>query len=279
MNTMAQKLIAGGVVEKFHEDGFVHVERLLSPKLTRDVQAELEVLFDAPVEEAVPTNEPMLVCWRHRPDGNRSIFPLSAAPHCQSVLDRTQLLDLCSALAKSDYLQLMEAVVFSKPAGIGEAFAWHNDASFYPVTPVDHISAWIALDTCNEETGALQFAAGSQIYKDIGSVNVKTGERLTNGSAGTELLSDPSALGLEIRRVDMQPGDVVFFSGYTMHCSPPNRSFTSDRRGMSLRFLTQPSRYAPESGKSATFVRQITEAPGEVVTNQCFPVVYQKEES
>lgn len=277
MNVVSQAALSASVVERYRSDGFVHLEGLLTPELTRDVQGEVERLFNAPVTENIPSDEPMLVCWRHRPDGNRSVFPLSAAPKCSSVLEKTRLLELCAALAGADFLQLFEAVVFSKPAGVGEAFAWHSDAAFYPLAPADHISAWIALDHCTEETGALQFAVGSQQYKDVGAVNVKTGERLVETGKSMEILADPSRAGLEVRRVDMKPGDVVFFDACTMHCSPPNRSRTSDRRGMSMRFLTQPARYAPETGKSATFVRQITEAPGEVVRNACFPVLYGKE--
>ncbi|MDC6459148.1 phytanoyl-CoA dioxygenase family protein [Luminiphilus sp.] len=274
---MQNSMLSVEHVKHYSEDGFLHVESVLPLDLTANVQEEITALFDAPVKETVPINEPMVVCWRHRPDGNRSIFPLSAAPHIASILARTRLIDICAKLARANFLQLFEVVIFNKPAGLGEAFAWHNDASFYPFDPANHVSAWIAIDESAEETGALHFLRGSQRIKNVGPVNIKTGESLLQGVMPNPVLSHPVAKGFEVKRVDMRPGDAVIFDGYTLHCSPPNRSQTSDRRGMSFRFLTNPAKFAPGKGKSAPFVRQISERPGEVVSNPCFPVLYREE--
>ena len=71
-------------------------------------------------------------------------------------------------------MQLFETIVFKKPPNSIDKFVWHNDVSFFPLDPPNHISVWIALDECNKETGKLEFAKKSHfdLYNDE-PVNLK----------------------------------------------------------------------------------------------------------
>jgi hypothetical protein len=257
---------------QYQRDGFLGAKHVLPSPVLRSVTGEITALFERPVEDNILTDQPVIWCWRHQPGGKRSTFPLSAAPSVQRLATSGRLHDACRFLARTDYLQMFECVVFDKPPGVGEQFAWHNDQSYYPTDPPGHsISIWIALDRCDEENGAMSFARGSHRHGDVASVDVKTGKPMDPLAVANEI-PDPVAAGYATELLVLDPGDGVFFDANVWHASPPNRSPTRRRRGLSIRFWTQPTRYAPGPGKQAMFMRQLRAAPGELITGGCFPI-------
>lgn len=256
----------------YARDGFIGSKAVLSGPTLRSATAEIDSLFDRPVEDNILTDRPVIWCWRHQPGGKRSTFPLSAAPNVEQLATSVRLHEVCRFLAGTDYLQLFECVVFDKAPGVGERFAWHNDQSYYPTDPPGHsISIWIALDRCDEENGAMSFAKGSHRHGEVASVDVKTGKPM-DPSVGAGEAPDPVAAGYATELLVLDPGDGVYFDANTWHASPPNRSPTRRRRGLSIRFWTKPTRYAPGPGKQAMFMRQLCVAPGELITGGCFPI-------
>ena len=269
------KLAAGGVINEscrsqYQKDGFLGAESILRQPLLQSVIDDVTGLFARPVQDTVLLDTPIIWCWRHQPGGKQSIFPLSESKAIERLVLNGALHDMCRFLAGTDYLQLFECVVFDKPAGIGEQFVWHNDQSYYPTDPGCSISVWIALDRCDEENGAISFAKASHRHGEVASVDVKTGKPMVAGGTGD--MPDPVAAGYQTEMVVMEPGDGVFFDARVWHASPPNRSLTRQRRGISIRFWTEPMRYAPGPGKRALFMRQIQVAPGEVIDDPCFPI-------
>lgn len=255
--------------EKYQQDGYFKKPQFLTDNELSALQAQSADFLDSEPCEQAGHDEPAIWCWRHRPDGKRSAFPLSASSVITAVAHDPERMAFYRELSGSDFLQLFEIVLFDKPPGIGEQFVWHSDRAYYPIEPGDSISVWIAIDDCDEENGTLQFAKGShKIEGNVATRNVKTGEL-----SGDGLVPEPEKLGLETERVDLAAGDAVFFAADTWHASAPNRSATRRRRGVVVRFWLNPARYRPAEGKSAAFVRQITAPPGEIIEGPCFPVV------
>ncbi len=254
---------------RYQQDGYLLAKGLLPHETLQPLIDDVTSLFDRPLQETVPLDSPAIWCWRHRPDGRRSVFPISASLVANS-LATGGLHESCRMLAGTDYLQLFECVIFHKPAGIGEQFAWHNDQSYYPTEPGRSISIWIALDVCDEETGALHFAKGSHRHHGVTPVDVKTGKAMPDAADGE--LPDPEKAGFETETLLMNPGDGVFFDAHTWHASPPNRSKDRERRGMCFRYWTEPTRYVPGPGKHAMFTRQLKVDPGARIESVCFPI-------
>jgi hypothetical protein len=255
---------------RYVKDGYLLVRQALKPEALEALASDTARMFDAPLQDKVFLDQPVIWCWRHRPDGKRSVFPLSDSKVITDLATNPEMHRAYRALTGSDNLQLFECVVFDKPAGIGEAFAWHNDHSLYPVSPGRSISLWIAIDRCDEETGALQFAAGSHHHGKVRSVDVKTGAPMA-GSDDKAALPDPAAAGYKTEMLIMEPGDAVFFDADTWHASPPNRSQNRRRRGMVMRFWLEPNKYVPSGGTAAAFMRQITCQVGDYIQGPCFP--------
>lgn len=256
---------------QYRTDGYLPVANVLPQSILRSVVEDVTALFERPVQDAVLLDQPVIWCWRHEPNGKRSIFPLSESKVIEGLATGGLLHEMCRFIADTNYLQLFECVVFDKPAGVGEQFVWHNDQSYYPTEPGRSISIWIALDRCDEENGALCFAKGSHRHGDVATVDVKTGKPMLE-SAPTGYRPDPVAAGYDTELLVMNPGDGVFFDAHTWHASPPNTSPTRRRRGLTIRFWTEPTRYTPVPGKQAMFMRQLQVAPGDVIGGPCFPV-------
>lgn len=50
---------------------------------------------------------------------------------------------------------------FCKMPGDGKAVAWHQDASYWPLTPSKAVTVWLAIDDADEENACMRFIAGS----------------------------------------------------------------------------------------------------------------------
>src|SRR5690242_16459647 len=51
---------------------------------------------------------------------------------------------------------------FCKMPHDGKAVAWHQDASYWPLTPSKAVTAWLAVDDADVENACMRFIAGSQ---------------------------------------------------------------------------------------------------------------------
>ena len=257
--------------QRYQEDGYLPVKALLTPDNAKALLDDAADLFDRPIQDDVLLDTPVIWVWRHRPDGRRSIFPLETSAVLHGLVTGGELHNACRELANTDYLQLFECVLFDKPPSVGEQFAWHNDRSYYPTDPGNSISVWIALDKCDEENGAIQFAKGSIRHGVVNPVNVKTGEPVGGDAASSEM-PDPVKAGYQTELLEMNPGDGVFFDANAWHASPPNRSSTRHRRAMCVRFWTEPVRFSPAPNKQSMFMRQVQVQPGDLIGGPCFPV-------
>ena len=50
---------------------------------------------------------------------------------------------------------------FCKMPGDGKAVAWHQDASYWPLSPSHAVTVWLAIDDADLENGCMKFIAGS----------------------------------------------------------------------------------------------------------------------
>src|ERR1022692_930274 len=50
---------------------------------------------------------------------------------------------------------------FCKMPGDGKSVAWHQDASYWPLTPSKAVTVWLAIDDADTENACMRFIAGS----------------------------------------------------------------------------------------------------------------------
>ncbi|HEY0007669.1 MAG TPA: phytanoyl-CoA dioxygenase family protein, partial [Tepidisphaeraceae bacterium] len=116
---------------------------------------------------------------------------------------------------------------------------WHQDSYYIPTSPDTLCGAWIAIDDCDEQNGAMWFAKGSggePVYPPCPNSDYGFGEKMIGDIRYVKGVSDPvdenNALSAVAEKYDnvlvsAKAGDVVFFNGHVLHRSKKN--WSSDR--------------------------------------------------
>jgi ectoine hydroxylase-related dioxygenase (phytanoyl-CoA dioxygenase family) len=119
---------------------------------------------------------------------------------------------------------------FCKMPGDGKRVSWHQDASYWPLTPSKAVTVWLAIDDANVENACMRFIPGSHWF---GHLTYRLTENddanvLNQTVAGVEQLSAP---------VDdeLRAGEMSIHSDLLVHGSEAN---ASERRrcGLTLRY-------------------------------------------
>lgn len=107
---------------------------------------------------------------------------------------------------------------FKPPTARGQAL--HQDNFYLRAQPGTCMAAWMALDPCDESNGCMQVVPGSHEWPLLCTEKADTSKSFTD-------VTVPIPEGQEIRPVEMEAGDVLFFNGALVHGSYPN--ITTDR--------------------------------------------------
>ncbi len=118
----------------------------------------------------------------------------------------------------------VQTMLYFKPAG-GRGQALHQDQYYLRVQPGTCMAAWMALDTCDTETGCLQVVPGSHLWPVLCVEKADTELSFTD-------VTVPVPEGYPVMPALMAPGDVMFFHGSLVHGSYPNTSANRFRRAL-----------------------------------------------
>lgn len=119
---------------------------------------------------------------------------------------------------------------FCKMPHDGKVVNWHQDASYWPLTPSKAVTVWLAIDDADVENACMRYIPGSH---HLGHLTY----RLTEDSADAVLnqeVENASEFGEPID-VELKAGEVSMHSDLLLHGSEANES---DRRrcGLTLRY-------------------------------------------
>jgi non-haem Fe2+, alpha-ketoglutarate-dependent halogenase len=132
---------------------------------------------------------------------------------------------------------------FCKMPGDGKRVSWHQDASYWPLTPSKAVTVWLAIDDASVENACMRFIPGSHWF---GHLTYRLTENddsnvLNQSVAGVEELGAP---------VDneLKAGEISIHSDLLVHGSEAN---VSNRRrcGLTLRYC--PAEVRAELGWNA----------------------------
>ncbi len=121
-----------------------------------------------------------------------------------------------------------QTMLYFKPPGArGQAI--HQDQQYIPIDPL--IGVWIALEDSDDDNGCLMLVPGSHRLPVLPVEPADPALSSTPGQACVPA-SCPLPIGIE-----MKPGDVVIFSGRTLHGSAPNRTADRFRRSLLCHYV------------------------------------------
>lgn len=119
---------------------------------------------------------------------------------------------------------------FCKMPGDGKRVDWHQDCSYWPLTPTKAVTVWLAIDDADLGNGGMEVFTGSHTH---GLIDFET----TDGNSGNvldQVVEHPEKYG-QHRFTPIAAGQVSIHSDLLVHGSAPNQS---DRRrcGLTLRY-------------------------------------------
>ena len=120
---------------------------------------------------------------------------------------------------------------FCKLPGDSKRVSFHQDASYWPLTPSKTITVWLAIDDTDVENSAMKFIPESHLYGQINYQHSTPKEQ----NVLNQTVDSPENYGGAPVYVELKAGQISLHSDLILHGSDPN---LSDRRrcGLTMRF-------------------------------------------
>jgi non-haem Fe2+, alpha-ketoglutarate-dependent halogenase len=119
---------------------------------------------------------------------------------------------------------------FCKMPGDGKRVSWHQDSSYWPLTPSMAVTAWLAIDDASVENACMRYIPGSHHLGHL-TYTLSEGDEanvLNQTVAGAETLGEPV-------NVELKAGEISIHSDLLLHGSEANES-SKRRCGLTLRY-------------------------------------------
>jgi len=256
----------------FKENGVILLKNVWSSDLMEEIKKEYETLDKSLVRTEILKDEPLIVFWKHVVGEKKRICTFREFPTLWEFIKNTltpKIRELLPNTTKK--LQLLETIIFNKPYELSNTLHWHQDVAYFPLKPNNQIAIWIPLEAVDQESGALNYAIGSHKEGIKGSTDLHTRKPFDNENRDL-IPKDPEKEGYKVQCMQMSPTDMVCHNGYTWHYSGPNKKKGFERRGLSVRFIIEDSKFDPRPGQGAAFTKQVSLKAGDLFEGKPFPV-------
>lgn len=119
---------------------------------------------------------------------------------------------------------------FCKMPNDGKSVAWHQDASYWPLSPSKAVTVWLAVDDADRENACMKFISGSH---HVGHLTYHPSDSAEHNVLN-QTVDNPEQYG-EVIYDELKAGEISLHSDLLLHGSEANES---DRRrcGLTLRY-------------------------------------------
>lgn len=267
-----------GQIERFREEGFLAVERLIAPETADLLAGRYGPLFRGEFETGLRPDE---VNWQEGEDDptlTRQICNGWKADRAiaRVVLD-TGLGRAIAELAGWPGMRVIQDNLLWKPPGARPLGAHQDNAYLAWYTPREMLTCWIALDETSAEGGTLEFARGSHRWTRN---DVPDGEfhGPKDYRAAMERAAEAQGITPEIVPVVVPKGGGSFHHGWTWHGSGRNES-GRERRALVIHGGSSAARFVPDrlgEGNGPVYGRYCR--PGDDTMDEAdFPILWTRE--
>lgn len=191
--------LSSDLARRFRADGYVHLPSYFSSAEVIDLEASIEKAALLDTAENELTLEAM--------EFSSNVYRNS--PGVRQFLASDKFVALTTTLLGPDLWLRWDQAVWKRPGA--PSFPWHQDNEYSRLV-AEHLQVWVALSPSHARNGGLQVAPGRHRH---------TYEHQTVGHH-VEMASPAEPLS-----IDADPGDVVAFSSWLPHATPPNTSETT----------------------------------------------------
>ncbi|HKD37313.1 MAG TPA: phytanoyl-CoA dioxygenase family protein [Pirellulales bacterium] len=200
-------------VENYSRDGYLILRRVFNDADIAAMASEAKTLFER--RELIDTNN--IRCrWQDHCESGECLFDcfdpvIDIGPVARAIACDERILAPLRALYDDDAHLFKDKLIFKPPGAKG--YALHQDYIAWKEFPESFTTVIVAIDPADASNGATELYSG---YHPGGYMSPRDGMYHELSADAV----DPS------RRVSLEldPGDIAIFSGFTPHCSEPNRS-------------------------------------------------------
>lgn len=203
---------------RYDADGFLVVRRVFSADRVAELDAEAQRLLTR--VDLIDTAN--IRCrWQNHVDTGECRFDcfdpvIDLSDACERAARDPRLLEIVSGLYGEPACLFKDKLIFKAPGSLG--YNLHQDYISWKSFPTTFLTVIVAIDPTDASNGATEVFSG---YHQQGCMSPRDGmyhqlsEDAVDQSTGVIL--------------ELAPGDIAIFSGYTPHRSAPNRSTESRR--------------------------------------------------
>ena len=264
-------------IEKFNEDGFLIVDKLIDEETVEALRTRFEKLFHGEFETGIMPDE---VNWQEGesdPTLTRQICNgWKADRTIASVAMRADLGKAIAELGGWPGARLMVDNILWKPPG-ARSLGHHQDCAYLEwYTPSDLLSCWMALDDTSAEGGTVEFVRGSHRWHRRAPEGEFHGPR--EYRKYMEVAAEQEGVEPEIVYVEVPKGGGSFHHGWTWHGSGDNRA-RIPRRSIVLHAMRSDTQYVPEElgqGTGAIYSRY-KRLGDNIIDENYFPVLWTRD--
>jgi phytanoyl-CoA hydroxylase len=214
-------LVTAADRERFHGDGYVHLEGLL----TEDEVADLAVVYDRFLrrEIDVPGKDYCDMAGDYgRDPADFSIvnvmLPRRYFPAWQGNVLEQRARQVAEQLHGAGMVLDYDQLLAKQPHKEDAVFAWHQDMAYWPETPDTRTATvWLAIDDSTIENGCMRFVPATAHEDRLRPHRPVFGGRGESHALGADLRADDVVVPVPIRR-----GDCTVHNERVMHGSGGN---------------------------------------------------------
>lgn len=248
--------LTDGQFHQYQSDGYVIVEDALTPATVDRVKTRLREYThgDREVEGFQSQNEPAVerdnVDVEQQGDAVRKFEGLGMVESddvFRAVAENDAITAVASQLLGPN-LKLLRSAAMFKPPEVGSEKEFHQDAAYYPIQPLDHVTVWIALDEATPANGCMNVVPGAHKDGILGHEAVDYDTDI--------VITDRDFTRDDAVPVPMEPGDALFTHCLMPHYTAPN---TTDqwRRALILAYMNSRSRFTKSDEERPDWVDSI----------------------
>lgn len=232
--------------QQYQREGYVVLEDLLAPEEVERVKARLheyvtneheETQFSRMLEPAAESGTSEFTGDGEPVRKFEGVGMVREDDVFRELVFDDAIIDVIRQL-QGPNLKLLRSAAMLKPPHVGSEKKFHQDAAYYPIHPMDHVTVWIALDEATRENGCMQVVPGGHTDGLLRHAEL---EYETDIALAEREYDDDDTVALP-----MEPGSVLF-----QHCLLPHytEANTTDdwRRAFIVSYMRSRSRFTEES--------------------------------
>lgn len=203
-------------IEQYQAQGYLKGFPVFTPEELRPMQAEFERVLPL-LPEGVNIN---FVNWWHKK--NRLLYDVCHHP---------VLLDYVEDLLGPNFY-LWGSQFFVKDPGDGRVVPWHQDAQYWPLSPQNSCTVFIAFWDCDRENACMEVVPGTHRVGILKHHTTDDGRHVLKQEIDTGEFDPADTVPLELKA-----GEISLHDDAIVHGSGPNLSHRR-RVGFTMRFST-----------------------------------------